>query len=214
MRFQVLAGCFITAALFPAAGFGQKAVPSYGKDIAPLLYEKCAMCHRAGEVAPMSLMSYNEVRPWARAIKEKVVLRQMPPWYAEGEPGKWHNDRRLSQAEIDKIVAWVDEGAPRGNDSDMPAPPQFAQGWNHPSGRPPDLIIEAPEMKVPAEGESPWQFAYVKLPFQGDVWVESSQVVPGNRAVVHHVLVMSATLPFMVCSDAVAAARSALPRTP
>ena len=112
-----------------------------------------------------------------------------------GEHGKWRNDRRLSQAEIDKIVAWVDAGAPRGNDSDMPTPPQFAMGWNHPSGRPPDLIIEAPEMKVPAEGESPWQFAYVKLPFQGDVWVEGSQVVPGNRAVVHHVLVMSATLP-------------------
>ena len=95
------------------------------------------MCHRPGEVAPMSLMSYNEVRPWARAIKAKIVARQMPPWYAEGEPGKWRNDRRLSQAEIDKIVAWVDAGAPRGNDSDMPAPPQFAQGWNHPSGRHP-----------------------------------------------------------------------------
>lgn len=142
----------------------------------------------------MSLMSYNEVRPWARAIKAKIVNRQMPPWYAEGEPGKWRNDRRLSQAEIDKIVAWVDAGAPRGKDSDIPAPPKFAQGWNHPSGRPPDVIIEAPEMKVPAEGESPWQFVYAKLPFQ-EAWVEAAQVVPGNRGVVHHVLVLSATLP-------------------
>ena len=150
----------------------------------------------------MSLMSYDEVRPWARAIKNKVVARQMPPWYAEGEHGKWRNDRRLSQAEIDKIVAWVDAGAPRGNDSEMPAPPQLAQGWNGPNGTPPDLIIEAPEMKVPAEGESPWQYAYVKLPFQGDVWVAASQVVPGNRAVVHHVLVTSATLPPNAVIDA------------
>jgi hypothetical protein len=150
----------------------------------------------------MSLMSYNDVRPWARAIKVQVVTRTMPPWHAEGEPGKWRNDRRLSQAEIDKIVAWVDAGAPRGDDSDMPAPPQFAQGWNGPGGRPPDLIIEAPEMKVPAEGESPWQFVFVKLPFKGDAWVEASQVVPGNRAVVHHVLVLATTLPPNAVVDA------------
>jgi hypothetical protein len=194
IRSQLPFRWILAGALLPATVFAQKSVPSFGKDIAPILYEKCAMCHRAGEVAPMSLMSYNEVRPWARAIKAKIVSHTMPPWYADGEPGKWGNDRRLTQAQIDKVVAWVDAGAPQGSDA-MPAPPRFAQGWNHPSGRPPDLIIEAPEMKVPAEGESPWQFAYVKLPFQGDVWVESSQVVPGNRGVVHHVLVMSATLP-------------------
>ena len=141
----------------------------------------------------MSLMSYEEVRPWARAIKTKVVSRTMPPWYAEGEHGKWRNDRRLSQAEIDKIVAWADAGAPRGSDP-VPPPPQLAHGWNHPSGRPPDFVIEAPELKVPAEGESPWQYVYAKLPFEGDVWVEASQVVPGNRAVVHHVKAMPATL--------------------
>lgn len=201
MRSHVLAGCVITAALFPAAVFAQTSGPSFGKDIAPILYARCAMCHRPGEVAPMSLMSYKEVRPWARAIKAKVVTREMPPWDAEGEPGKWRNDRRLSQAEIDKIVAWVDAGAPQGTDS-VPAPPHFAQGWNGPGGRPPDLIIEAPEMKVPAEGESPWQFVYVKLPFQGDLWVEASQVVPGNRAAVHHVLVLSATLPPNASVDA------------
>src|SRR5579864_8131179 len=196
MRFQILAGCFIAA-----AAFGQKAAPSYVKEISPLLYEKCAMCHRAGEVAPMSLMSYNEVRPWARAIKAKIVSHTMPPWYADGEPGKWANDRRLTQAQIDKVVAWVDAGAPLGSDP-VPAPPKFAQGWNGPGGRPPDIIIEAPEMKVPAEGESPWQIAYVKLPFKGDVWVEASQVVPGNRGVVDHVLVTATTLPAVTQLDA------------
>ena len=192
MRSHV-AGWIITAALFPATVFAQTSKPSYAKDIAPILYARCAMCHRAGEVAPMSLMSYDEVRPWARAIKSKVVARQMPPWYAEGEHGRWRNDRRLTQAEIDKIVAWVDAGAARGSDP-VPAPPQLARGWNHPSGRPPDLVIEAPEFDVPAEGEVPWWYANVKLPFQGEVWVEAAQVVPGNRAVVHHVLVTSATL--------------------
>jgi hypothetical protein len=195
IRTHIPVGWVIAAALFPATVFAQTAKPSFGKDIAPILYSKCVMCHRAGEVAPMSLMSYDEVRPWARAIKNKLVARQMPPWYAEGEAGKWRNDRRLSQAEIDKVVAWVDAGAPRGSDSEMPAPPRLAQGWNGPNGTPPDLIIEAPEMKVPAEGESPWQYAYVKLPVQGDIWVAASQVVPGNRAAVHHVLVTAMTLP-------------------
>jgi hypothetical protein len=202
MRSYVLVGCMITAVLIPAAVFAETPKPTFAKDIAPILYARCAMCHRPGEVAPMSLMSYNDVRPWARAMKVQVVTRTMPPWHAEGEPGKWRNDRRLSQAEIDKIVAWVDVGAPRGNDSDMPAPPRFAQGWNGPDGRPPDVIIEAPEMNVPAEGESPWQYVFVKLPFQGDVWVAASQVVPGNRAAVHHVLVLATTLPPNATVDA------------
>jgi len=195
VRPHVPVGWIIAVALFQATVVAQTAAPTFAKDIAPLVNAKCAMCHRPGEVAPMSLRTYDEVRPWARAIKAKVVSRQMPPWYAEGEPGKYRNDRRLIQAEIDMIVAWADAGAPRGNDRDLPPPPQFAQGWNHPSGRPPDLIIEAPELKVPADGENPWMTAYVKLPVQGDLWVEAAQVVPGNRSVVHHVMVTPATLP-------------------
>jgi hypothetical protein len=202
MRFHVPVGVFIAVVLLPVTVLGQTSSLTYAKDIAPLLNAKCVTCHRPGEVAPMSLMTYNDVRPWARAIKSKVVSRQMPPWYAEGEPGKWHNDRRLSQAEIEKISAWADAGAPRGNESDMPAPPRFAQGWNHPSGRPPDVIVEAPEMKVTAEGESPWLFAYVKLPFQGDIWVAASQIVPGNRGAVHHVMVTDVRLPPNVTLDA------------
>src|SRR5580698_7745850 len=201
-RTHVPVGWIIIAALFPATVFAQTSKPTFGKDIAPIFYARCAMCHRPGEVAPMSLMSYTDARPWARAIKVQVATRTMPPWHAEGEAGKWRNDRRLSQAEIDKIVAWVDAGAPRGDDSDMPVAPQFAQGWNGPDGRPPDVIIEAPEMKVPAEGESPWQYVFVKLPFQGDVWVAASQVVPGNRAAVHHVLVLATTLPPNATVDA------------
>src|SRR4029453_10677393 len=195
MRSCVAVVWIFAVALFPATVPAQTSKPSFGKDIAPILYERCAMCHRPGEVAPMSLMSYEQVRPWARAIKSKLVSKQMPPWYAEGEPGRWANDLRLSQAEIDTIAAWVDAGAPRGTEA-IPAPPQFAEGWNHPSGKPPDLIIEAPVMEIKAEGENPWQYAYVKLPFVADgVFIGAMQIVPGNRKMVHHVLVTSATLP-------------------
>jgi hypothetical protein len=182
------------AALFPSAVAAQTTAPTFAKDIAPLVNARCVMCHRPGEVAPMSLRTYDEVRPWARAIKAKVVSRQMPPWHAEGEPGKWRNDRRLTDAEISKVVAWVDAGAPLGN-TPVPPPPQFASGWNHPSGKPPDLIIEAPQQAVPAEGEAPWQNVYVKLPFKDPIYVEAAQIVPGNRAVVHHATVTSTTLP-------------------
>jgi hypothetical protein len=201
-RSHMPVGWIIAVALLPATVSGQTSKPSFAKDIAPIFYSRCVMCHRPGEVAPMSLTTYNEVRPWARAIKAKILTRQMPPWYAEGEPGMWRNDRRLTQAEIDKIAAWVDAGAPRGEDREIPPLPPLAQGWNHPSGKPPDLIIEAPELKVPAEGESPWQNVYVKLPFQGEVWVDASQVVPGTRGVVHHVLVTSTTLPAEATVDA------------
>jgi hypothetical protein len=202
MRPRLAVGWIIVAALFPTTARAQSSTLSFGKDVAPILNAKCVMCHRPGEVAPMSLMTYEQVRPWARAVKNKVVSRQMPPWYASDEPGRWRNDRRLSQADIDKLVAWVDAGAPRGSDSELPPPPTFAEGWNHPSGRPPDLIIEAAELKVPADGESPWLSTYVKLPLQGDLWVAAAQVVPGNRAVVHHVMVTSTTLPADVELDA------------
>jgi hypothetical protein len=198
---RVPVGWILAAALFPATAGAQSAAPSFVKDVAPLLYTKCATCHRPGEVAPMSLMTYEEARPWARAIKNKVVSRQMPPWHAEGEPGKWRNDRRLTQAEINTFVAWVDAGAPRGTGA-VPPPPQLAHGWNHPSGKPPDLVLEAPEQPVPAEGEAPWTNVYLKLPFKDPIWIEAAQIVPGNRGVVHHATVTSTTLPADTVLDA------------
>src|SRR6266853_5348564 len=98
------------------------AAPTFSKDVAPILFRSCVSCHRPDEPAPMSVLSYDTVRPWARAIKRKVVAREMPPWYANPDASlKFRNDRRLSPAEIETIVNWVDAGAPRGNDADLPA---------------------------------------------------------------------------------------------
>src|SRR5262250_842008 len=98
---------------------------TFARDVAPIFYSKCVTCHRAGEVAPMSLLTYEQARPWARAIKEKVLLRQMPPWFADPKYGTFANDGSLSTKEIDTITRWVDGGATRGNELDLPKSPQF-----------------------------------------------------------------------------------------
>ena len=97
---------------------------TYSKDVAPILYNNCVSCHRPTMFAPMSLMTYEETRPWARAIKQRVVRREMPPWTADAPHGVFKNDPRLSQKDIDTIAAWVDAGAPRGDDRDLPAAPE------------------------------------------------------------------------------------------
>jgi mono/diheme cytochrome c family protein len=112
-----------------ASGSEAKEV-TYTRDVAPILYNKCALCHHANDIAPMSLMSYKEVRPWAAAIREAVVLRKMPPWHADPEVGEFSNDPRLSDAEIEAIRAWVNGGAKEGDPKDMPPAPVFQQGWH------------------------------------------------------------------------------------
>jgi len=94
---------------------------TFTKDVAPVFYKSCTECHRPGEVAPMSLLTYKDARPWAKAIREKVVSKQMPPWHADPKHGEWLNDRRMSQEAIDTIVAWVDGGAKEGDAKDLPA---------------------------------------------------------------------------------------------
>ena len=110
--------------------------PTFTKDVAPILYASCAGCHRPGEVAPMSLLSYDDVRPWAKSIRKKVTSREMPPWGADPHYGKFKDDRSLSDAQIQTITAWVDAGAPKGRDADLPPLPRFAEGWT--AGREPD----------------------------------------------------------------------------
>ena len=134
----------------------------FTKDVAPILQEKCQACHRPGYIAPMSLMTYEETRPWARSIKARVAARQMPPWHIDKTVGIQHfkNDRSLSDAEIDTIVRWVDAGAPKGDPKDMPPPKTFANDdvWNFAEqfGGPPDLIIKSPAYTMPAQALDQW----------------------------------------------------------
>lgn len=173
----------------------QAAGVTFTKDVAPIIFSKCANCHRPGEVAPMPLTSYKEVRPWSKAIKEEVIEREMPPWFADPHTStvKFGNDRRLSQKEIDTIVAWVDAGAPKGDDKDLPPMPNYTPGWTFGE---PDLVIEMPvDFEVPAEGELPMQNFYVPLPFNEERWVEKVELRPGNPAVVHHSIANVVHLP-------------------
>ncbi len=191
------------AAGLPALSEGAPAaVPTFTKDVAPIIFNNCATCHRAGEVAPMTFLSYEDVRPWAKVIKTKVQAREMPPWGADPDHSlKMRNDRSLSKQQIDTIVAWVDGGAPKGNDADLPALPKFADGWTY--GREPDYILEMPiEFTIPAEGELGVQMFYSKVPFKEDRFAEVLEIRPGNRSLVHHAGVFVVDIPEGATIDA------------
>ena len=180
----------------PATAQSASAAPTFNQDVAPIIFRHCAECHRPNQIAPMSLLSYQEVRPWAKGIRAKVHSRQMPPWFADPRFGKFANDKSLSQAEIDTIAAWVDAGAPQGNGSAPPHPKFSDGGWSHPSGRDPDVIIELPvEWKVTAEGEMPNFNLYQPMPFSEGKVAEAIQVLPGNFAATHHIIVDAVNLP-------------------
>ncbi len=160
---------------------------TFTKDIAPIIYKNCSNCHRQGEIAPMSLVDYKEIRPWAKAIREKVITREMPPWHPDPSFGHWSNDRRMSQKEIDAIVAWVDAGAKEGNPKDLPPMPKFPSGWQ--IGEP-DVIFQMPtEFTVPAEGAIPYQYFRVPTNFKEDRYIHAMEARAGNLSVVHHIVV-------------------------
>jgi hypothetical protein len=174
-----VAGFLLGAALVAAPNTSV----TFDKDVLPILEKNCQGCHRPGEVAPMSLLTYQDARPWAKAIKAAVITRKMPPWFADPEYGHFANERRLAQADIDTLVAWVDGGAPEGNPKDKPAPRTFQDGWNIK----PDKIIEMPsDFQIPATGTINYQYIRVKGDFTEDVWVTAAEMRPGNPAVVHH----------------------------
>jgi Copper type II ascorbate-dependent monooxygenase, C-terminal domain len=159
---------------------------TFNKDVAPILYNKCAECHRPAEAAPFSVLSYKDVRPWARSIKEKVINRQMPPWHADPHTGKWANDRRLSEDQIQTISDWVDGGATEGDPRDLPPAPKLSDGWS--IGRP-DVVLEMlEEYTVEASGPDEYQYFDVPTSFTEDKWVQMAEARPGNRRVVHHII--------------------------
>jgi hypothetical protein len=178
--------CFAIGLLALAAArpHAESAAPTFTKDVAPILYKSCVTCHRPGEVAPMALVSYEDVRPWAKSIRLKTASREMPPWGADPRFGTFKDDRSLSAGEIDTITKWVDSGAPKGADADLPPVPTFATGWSHGE---PDVVIEMPiEFEIPAEGEVPVIDFFSKAPITQDVYVKALEVRPGTAGVVHH----------------------------
>lgn len=181
--------CFAVALVGSNVVNGAGSAPlTFSKDIAPILYKNCVGCHRSGEIAPMSLITFKEVRPWAKAIREKVATREMPPWHPDSQYGKWENDRRLTQKEVDAIVSWVDGGAAEGNAKDLPAVPKFASGWQ--IGEP-DIVFQMPtEFTVPAEGTVPYQFISVPTNFKEDRYIQALEARAGNLSVVHHIVMM------------------------
>jgi hypothetical protein len=184
----ILTACLaVTAVGISRSSAGNNAAPTFTKDVAPIFFKNCAECHRPGEVAPMSLMNFKEVRPWAKSIREKVVSREMPPWHADPAHGAWSNDKRMSQKEIDTITAWVDGGAMEGDPKDMPAAPKFAKGWQ--IGEP-DITFQMPEeFTVPAEGAVPYMYFTVPTNFTEDKYIAAMEARAGDLSVVHHIVV-------------------------
>ena len=170
-----------------AAAAGAEAdTPTFTEDVAPILYENCVTCHRAGEVAPMSLITYQETRPWVRSIKNKVMSGEMPPWHAAPSVGRFLNERRLTDAEREIIGEWVDAGAPEGDRAKLPSAPTFAAGWQIGT---PDVIIEMPKtFDVPADGTIRYQTFVAPTNFTEDKWVKAVEVRAGTPAAVHHIL--------------------------
>jgi len=178
--------CFVVSPATDASASGKKEV-TFTRDVASILYNNCAECHRPNDIAPMSLLSYKEVRPWARSIKEKVVNREMPPWSPDPAYGEFSNDHRLAQKDIDTIAAWVDQGAKEGNPKDLPKMPEFvAGGWE--IGKP-DVVLQMTEEHT-VKPDDPDQYINFFIPtnFKEDVWVQAAEIHPSNRRVVHHVI--------------------------
>ncbi|HYV05765.1 MAG TPA: thiol-disulfide isomerase [Blastocatellia bacterium] len=184
--FALIAALFVVFAVGVSASGPSTTAATFTKDIAPILYNSCVECHRSGEIAPMSLVTYQEVRPWAKSIRQRVVDRSMPPWSADPHVGKFSNDPSLTQKQIDTIVSWVDAGAPKGDDKDLPPAPKFPAGWT--IGKPDVVLAMQEEYTVPADGTVPYLYFTIPTGFTEDKWVRALEIKPGNRSVVHHVI--------------------------
>ncbi len=182
-------GIALPILLFAAAlaGAAENAAVTFTRDVAPIFAESCMTCHRPGEIAPMSLLTYEESRPWARSIKREVMSGAMPPWHADPAYGEFSNDRRLSEEDVQTISDWVDAGAPRGNPEDLPELPEFLEGWQlSPLLGPPDAVFQMEEdFIVPASGPDINPSIEVPMPLDGDKWLIAAEV-RGNPRVVHH----------------------------
>jgi mono/diheme cytochrome c family protein len=172
---------FVPATL-AAAGESDKPVTFY-KDVLPILQQNCQSCHRPGQIGPFSMLTYRELRPWAKAIKGAVIEKKMPPWFADPQYGHFNNDRSLKPDEIQTIASWVDGGSLEGDAKDTPPAIQWpADGWQIQ----PDVTVALPPFLVPARGIKEWEQLAIPSPFKEDTWITSVEIMPGQPSVVHH----------------------------
>ena len=193
---ELLAGKTVTSAATEAPGCRigrvnrrpQSGEITYAKHIAPIVQKHCVACHREGEIAPFTLTSHEDLVNWSATIREVIEDRRMPPWHAESDAGKFVNDRRLPEEEKKLLFDWIDNGMPVGNPADLPAPRQFTEGWQIPK---PDLVIEMPRpYTVRAKGTVEYQYFPIDLKLDEDKWVVAAEARPGNRSVVHHLILL------------------------
>jgi len=189
----------LTLAVTPAAAFAAgAAAPTFTKDIAPIFQEKCEACHRPDSIAPMSLVTYEEARPWARSIKTRVEAHQMPPWSIDKSVGiqEFKNDRSLSDEQVATIVRWIDSGAPKGDIKDMPAPVKWPddQGWNFAKlfgQTEPDLVLHSTPWTQKAGANDTWWRPVIATGLTEDRWVRAIEIRPSTvkgRKITHHAI--------------------------
>jgi hypothetical protein len=179
--------------MLSGVGYGAGSV-TFTKDVAPILQEKCQECHHKGSMAPMSLVTYEEARPWAKSIRQRVITRQMPPWHIDPTVGvqKFKNDMSLSQAQIDTLVSWVDAGAPMGDIKDMPAPKKWAEADEWKAAKDlgqPDIVVKSEPYTMAAHHQDVWWRRESDIPLTEPRWVKAVEMRPGSlagRRITHH----------------------------
>lgn len=177
----------IVAALEKSAAHIEVGNVTYAADVAPIVQAKCQGCHRPGQVGPFALLTYDHARRWAASIREVIDERRMPPWHADPRYGHFENDRSLTAQERATLLAWVDQGAPLGNPAQLPPERTFPDGWTIGT---PDLVVQLPEeYTVAAQGVLPYEYFRVPTHFTADRWVQAAEARPGDRSVVHHIIV-------------------------
>jgi mono/diheme cytochrome c family protein len=182
-----LASALLVPALAGAQSRPAAAAPTFTKDVAPIFYKNCTVCHRPGEIGPFSMLTYAETRPWVKAIATQVSNGTMPPWHADPAYSTFVNDRRLSAADKETILKWVAAGAPEGNRADLPTAPSYPSGWA--IGQP-DAVFQMTEAyPVPASGTIDYKHFEVPTNLTEDKWIQAFEFKPDARAVVHHIIV-------------------------
>jgi thiol-disulfide isomerase/thioredoxin len=181
-----VAGCLISRAVKPK----ETGTITYTKHVSRIMQKNCQECHRPEQVGPMSLLTYEDAVAWSGMIQEVVTDKRMPPWYADPQHGKFSNDRTLSKEDRENLLGWIEQGCPKGEAADMPPAKEFAKGWT--IGKPDVVFTMDKEYTVPSKTEKKsiaYQPFFVKTNFEEDRWIQAAEVRPGNRAVVHHIIV-------------------------